>query len=78
MNIKARFTCLTVNKSEYCEEVFLTPVTTCSDDDPNKSYSEATPSGELKMSITNRNAWGAFEPGKDYDLDITPTAEPAD
>lgn len=40
----------------------------------NKSWSKYTPSGEIKMSITNPSAIEAFEPGKLYDVDFTPAA----
>jgi hypothetical protein len=38
----------------------------------NKSWSAATPSGELKMSISNPAAVDFFELGKEYYLDFTP------
>ncbi len=51
-------------------EVILSPVSSNSED--NKSWSEATPCGELKMSITNPAAVDALELGKSYLLDFTP------
>lgn len=33
---------------------------------PNKSWSEATPAGELKMTITNKAAFEYFELGRVY------------
>ncbi|MBY5763641.1 hypothetical protein HFO06_11130 [Rhizobium leguminosarum] len=38
----------------------------------NKSWSKWTPSGELKMMVTNPSAIEAFELGKSYYLDFTP------
>ena len=38
----------------------------------NKSWSKWTPSGELKMMVTNPSAIEAFELGKSYFLDFTP------
>ncbi len=38
----------------------------------NESWSRYTPSGDLKMMITNPAAIDAFDVGKDYYLDITP------
>lgn len=38
----------------------------------NAPWSKYTPSGELRMSITNPEALAAFEVGVDYYLDITP------
>ncbi len=38
----------------------------------NESWSRYTPSGELKMAVTNPAAIEQFEIGKSYYLDITP------
>lgn len=38
----------------------------------NESWSEATPSAQLSMYITNPQAYEQFEEGKDYYLDFTP------
>ncbi len=41
-------------------------------DDANKTWSQYTPSGSLKLCMTNPEATGAFEIGKFYFLDFTP------
>jgi hypothetical protein len=41
-------------------------------DGENKEYWEATPSGQLQLFMVNPAAWGQFEEGKEYYLDITP------
>ncbi len=38
----------------------------------NKEWSKWTPSGELRIQITNPAALAQFEVGKDYFLDFTP------
>lgn len=38
--------------------------------DENKSFSKWTPFGELKIAITNPDAFGFFKPGKSYYLDM--------
>jgi hypothetical protein len=38
----------------------------------NKDWSKWTPSGELKMMVTNPAAIEKFELGKEYYLDFTP------
>jgi len=38
----------------------------------NKPWSKWTPSGEIRMSITNPEAVAQFEVGKDYFVDFTP------
>lgn len=40
-----------------------------------KSYSKWTPSGQVEMHLTNPGAVGAFELGKTYFLDFSPTPE---
>ena len=51
------------------EEVSLSPLS--GEKKENASWSAATPSGELKMSIDNPAAVGYFELGKDYYIDFT-------
>jgi hypothetical protein len=45
------------------------------DGSDNAQWSKWTPNGSLKMTINNEAVFDAFEPGKEYYLDITP-AEP--
>ena len=40
--------------------------------DENKSWSQRTPGGSIKLHITNPAAIAAFEVGKDYFVDFTP------
>lgn len=61
------------NPNEQIAEVRLHPV--YADDGPNKSWSKATPSGEIRMTITNPEAVSFFEPGKEYFVDFTPADE---
>lgn len=54
------------------ERVQLSAVTgDASEDDPNRSWSIATPAGNLDLTIANPEAWGFFEPGAEYILKIT-------
>lgn len=41
----------------------------------NKTWSDATPSGQIEMAITNPAAVAQFEVGKCYYLDFTPAPE---
>jgi GH35 family endo-1,4-beta-xylanase len=50
------------------EEVRLVPVT----GEENKEWSRWTPSGEVKMQITNPEALNQFTVGADYFVDFTP------
>lgn len=54
------------------ETVQLQAVTSGSEDDPNKSWSKWTPSGQLQMTITNPAVFGAFVEGEEYYLDFSP------
>lgn len=45
-------------------EVKMTPVTSGSDE--NKSFSKYTPTGDIRMHITNPEVLGFFEAGKEY------------
>jgi hypothetical protein len=38
----------------------------------NEDWSKWTPSGDLNIQITNPEAMGQFEVGKDYYIDFTP------
>ena len=53
-------------------EVIMAPVYGSSAKPANDAWSKATPSGELKMLITNPVAVSRFELGKEYFLDFTP------
>jgi hypothetical protein len=69
--MRAKFKCDSVTKYQGDhEEVDLT--TQYSDTKEDNEFSQATPSGSLKMMIDNPKAKGYFVPGKDYYLDFTP------
>jgi hypothetical protein len=69
MNIVAKFKCNAVTKFEGGgEEVSLIAVYGAG----NESWAKATPSGGLKMAISNPEACGKFEPGKSYLLTFAP------
>lgn len=55
---------------DVCAEISLYAV--WGDGKGNESWSKATPSGDLKMLVTNPAAIEKFEIGKDYFLDFTP------
>jgi hypothetical protein len=70
MNIIAKMKCESVLKTEYGEDVKLKAV--YSDSPENKTFSAATPTAELSMSVTNKGAHGAFVPGKEYYVKFLP------
>lgn len=81
MNVRCKFLVTGINHlhiytppdqpSKPCAEVRMTPV--WEHDGPNLQWSEATPTGEIKMMITNPSAIGAFELGKCYFVDFSPS-----
>jgi hypothetical protein len=80
--IRAKFYCTKVSatagqagKPRDGELIELAAVYSTGDNDPNKSWSKWTPSGQLTIHITNPEALGKFEPGKCYFLDIAPADE---
>ncbi|MFC5358077.1 hypothetical protein [Azospirillum himalayense] len=79
MNIRAKFRCYGVTetrddatKDKVSEMVNLQAVHSDDPTSENAKWSKATPAGSMIMTISNPEAFGAFEPGKDYFLDSTP------
>jgi len=77
MSVRAKMQCIkrseTANmgsKEAWGVEVMLQPV--YAEDGPNKSWSTATPSGQVQMTITNPEAFKQFEIGKCYYVDFSP------
>lgn len=70
--IIARFLCHEVTRGINFEMVKLNPVYSPDKSHPNYSWCQATPSGKIEMTITNRLALGAFVPGIEYDIAFIP------
>lgn len=69
MNMRAKFKIEHITKFEYGEELFMTPVTNGSPED--NTYSKYTPSGSLKIMITNPSLIGQYKPGQKLYMDFT-------
>jgi hypothetical protein len=52
--------------------VTLSPVYSTDPNHENKSFWDATPSGEIQMWINNPKGFATFEVGKEYYVDFTP------
>lgn len=52
--------------------VTLQPVFGGDDDEANRDWSKWTPSGEIRLTITNPEAHSQFAIGKSYFVDFTP------
>jgi len=61
----------TVNGEKSSEQICLRAVYSSDPNSENYAWSKFTPNAELTMTITNPSAWGHFEVGKEYYLDIT-------
>lgn len=68
--------CYTGEKVKYAENVRFNAVYSSDKEDPNYSWSQATPCGQVFMSISNPGAWGAFKVNEQYFLDYTPAPKP--
>jgi len=69
MTVKAKFRVSKVTRHAHgFDEVVLEPH--YEDSGPNKSWSEATPSGKIEMTITNQTAVDYFEAGVEYLIDF--------
>lgn len=66
MEIKAKIVVNELNKTAYGETMKASPVYSSDPNDPNKSFSDATPSGAIELFISNKNAHGFFKPGVKY------------
>lgn len=70
MSIQAKFRCTSKTLKIGDEvEVRLDAATA---GEANKSWSQYTPSGEMRLSITNPGAHEQFVPGKEYMIEFTP------
>lgn len=76
MNVRAKMKVMVItpfhssDPNGVCAEVRLMPV--YNDGPENKTWSQYTPNGECRMTITNPSAIDSFEVGKSYYLDFTP------
>jgi len=70
MIVKAKFHCEQVTRTEWGAEVpkFRAVYTGTPEDN---SYSQATPSASMELTVTNPAVHGFFVPGKEYYLQIT-------
>lgn len=64
--VTAKFKVNQVNDYGTHRQVHLSPVYSSDKSSPNYSWSQATPSGKLEMTITNPGAYEQFAIGKTY------------
>ncbi len=69
--IRAKMMCQAAAEDDFGNEQ-VTLYAVYDDGKANKSWSEATPAGNLDLTISNPAAKGKFEVGKEYYIDVTP------
>jgi hypothetical protein len=70
-SVRAKFRVHHISKNDYGTEVFFSPVYSTDPNHENKKVWDATPSGELHMTIKNEPAAQYFQSGQEYYLDFT-------
>jgi hypothetical protein len=65
----AKFQCLSVKTFHSSQEIEFMAVT--SESPENKTWSKWTPSGNLKMTITNDELFGHFKPAQNYLITVS-------
>lgn len=76
MIIRARMKCTKKICYEGLQEITLGAVYSEDKTSPNYSFSQATPSANMTMSVTNPSAYNQFEAGKIYDIVFSEYVEP--
>ena len=71
--VVAKMRCIESKVDMYATTIRLQPV--YAEDGPNKSWSKATPSGEVTMQITNPTAATFFRVGKSYLVNFAETED---
>ena len=75
MTIQARFKLVEIRRMANTEETAEFKFNAAYNDGKgNESWSKATPSGQITITVTNPSAIAAFELGKEYQLTFAPVA----
>lgn len=70
---RAKFRCNTVTRKRGPQEVVeLSAVTDTDPAGEDSGFADATPIGEIEITIDNEAALGAFEPGEKFYVDFIP------
>lgn len=68
--MRAKFTCHYKNSGDL-QTVVLHPVMPDPDDAENSSFWNATPSGQITITVSNPQAFNFFELGEEFYVDFT-------
>jgi hypothetical protein len=74
--MRAKMKITSINRTEHGEELTMNPVSRSgaypiNGADEDNTYARFTPTGELKLMLTNPELFGKFNPGETYHLDFT-------
>lgn len=69
--MRAKFSVSKVTNQPWGEEVTLHAVYSSANNEEDNQFSEATPTGQLLMTVSNPKAKGFLQEGKSYYLDFT-------
>ena len=73
MTVRCKFKVDTVNLFQGSEQVSMSAVYGGANaTKENVSFADATPTGELKFTVNNKQVFGQFKPGQSYYLDLIP------
>lgn len=75
VHMRAKLKLVSISKTEYAEDLVFDAVYSGDKNSEDNTFSAATPSASLKMSITNKALWGTFAPGQKFYVDFNPAAE---
>ena len=76
MTVTARFKVTKIEGDTGYRAVTMAPVYSSDPTSPNYSFSQATPSGEIRLTVSNPAAWPMFDPvGKSLDITFNPTPQ---
>lgn len=75
--MRAKFEIELITKTTYAEELKMRAVYGGSTNAEDNTYSEATPSAALTMTVSNKKLHGTFKPGQKFYVDFTPIEDAA-
>jgi hypothetical protein len=70
MSFAARMKCSEVRRTDHAEYVTMNAVYSPDHTDPNYSWSQATPSGKIELTVSNKKLWGTINPGDVFQMEF--------
>jgi hypothetical protein len=69
--MRGKFKIDEVTRTDYAEKLKFSAGYGGDKNSEDNTYSAATPTGSIELSITNKALWGKFNPGEKYYIDFT-------